>query len=67
MLFRSATNFNDGIFFNTWNATSIGVWDPNGGVYVRGGLWVDDGAYGTFTSNNGKTISVRGGIVVEID
>ncbi|TCU72858.1 phage minor structural protein [Tissierella praeacuta] len=65
-LYMNATNFREGIYFNTFKTTFIGPNDSEGGVYIRGGLTVGGAANGDFRSADGKTIEVRGGIVTDI-
>lgn len=66
-LFMNATTFNQGIYFNTFNETSLTVLDPVSGILVRGGLVVSGAATGYFNTADGKTVQVRGGIVVAIN
>lgn len=66
-LFMNATTFNQGIYFNTFDETSLTVLDPVSGILVRGGLVVSGAATGYFNTADGKTVEVRGGIVVEIN
>lgn len=39
-LYMNAARFGEGIFFNTWNETSITVADPSSGILIKGGLEV---------------------------
>lgn len=69
-LYMNSNSLGEGIFFDTWEPTGIEIWDPNGGLYVTGGLHVE--AYsgydnsGTFDTADGQTIRVRDGIIIDI-
>ncbi len=66
-LYMNANKFNEGIFFNTFNETSLTVADPYSGILVRGGLEVDGAAWDSFETADGKTVYVSGGIVTLIN
>ncbi|MDR7856066.1 phage tail spike protein [Tissierella sp.] len=66
-LYMNATTFDQGIFFNTWDETSLTVLDPNGGILVRGGLEVSGAAYDSFETADGKIVYVSGGIITLIN
>lgn len=69
-LYMSSGTFGEGIYFDTWETTGIEVYDPNGGLYILGGLHVEASSgndnSGTFETADGQTIRVRDGIVIDI-
>ncbi len=69
-LYMQTSTYTDGIYFSTLNSDCLTV-DPGGALeysshFYAKGLHADNGGNGTFTTVDGKTVTVVDGIITSI-